>query len=101
MWGLIAVKFLPDAAWYFFIFWLPKYLNEVRGLDIHGIGAYAWIPYLFAGAGSFLGGWLSSYLLKKGLSLDISRKIPLGIAALMLPASLLITGATLNMEVGS
>ena len=99
VWGLIAVKFLPDAAWYFFIFWLPKYLNDVRGLDIQGIGAYAWIPYAFAGAGSLLGGWLSSYLLKQNFSLDLARKIPLGIAAALLPASLLITDASLNMAI--
>ncbi|HLW32127.1 MAG TPA: MFS transporter [Aequorivita sp.] len=99
VWGLIAVKFLPDAAWYFFIFWLPKYLNDVRGLDIQGIGSYAWIPYAFAGAGSLLGGWLSSFLLKKDFSLDLARKIPLGIAAALLPTSLLITDASLNMAI--
>lgn len=99
VWGIMLVKFLPDAGWYFFIFWLPKYLNDVRGLDIKGIGAYAWIPYAFAGAGSFLGGWLSSYLLKKGISLDSSRKIPLGLAAALLPASLLITEASLPMAI--
>lgn len=95
VWGLIIVKFLPDAAWYFFIFWLPKYLNDMRDIDIKGIGAYAWIPYLFAGGGSLFGGWLSSALIKKGISLDISRKIPLGLAAMMLPASLFITHAPL------
>ncbi len=99
LWGLLAIKFLPDAGWYFFIFWLPKYLNDVRDLDIHGIGSYAWIPYAMAGGGSFLGGWLSSFLLKRNLSLDLSRKIPLGIAAALLPASLLITDASLNMAV--
>lgn len=95
-WGLIIVKFLPDSAWYFFIFWLPKYLNEARGLDIQAIGSYGWAPYAFAGGGSFLGGLLSSYLLKRNLSLDMSRKIPLAVAACLLPASLLITGASLT-----
>lgn len=99
LWGLLAIKFLPDAAWYFFIFWLPKYLNDVRGLDIKAIGAYAWIPYAFAGVGSLLGGWLSSYLMKRKVSLDLSRKIPLGIAAAMLPASLFITNASLDMAI--
>lgn len=99
LWGLLAIKFLPDAGWYFFIFWLPKYLNDVRGLDIQGIGAYAWVPYAMAGAGSFLGGWLSSFLLKKNFSLDLSRKIPLGFAAALLPASLFITDASLHMAV--
>ena len=99
VWGLMAIKFLTDAGWYFFIFWLPKYLNDVRGLNIQQIGAYAWIPYAFAGAGSFIGGWLSSFLIKRNMSLDLARKIPLGIAAAMLPASLLITGASLNMSI--
>ncbi|SEL84182.1 MFS transporter [Parapedobacter koreensis] len=95
LWGLLAIKFLPDAGWYFFIFWLPKYLNDVRGLDIQGIGSYAWIPYAMAGGGSFLGGWLSSFLLRKQFSLDLSRKIPLGIAAALLPLSLFIADASL------
>ncbi len=99
LWGLLAIKFLPDAGWYFFIFWLPKYLNDVRGLDIKAIGAYAWIPYAMAGVGSFFGGWLSSFLLKRNVSLDRSRKIPLGIAAALLPASLLITDASLHLAV--
>ena len=99
VWGLLVIKFLTDAGWFFFIFWLPKYLTDVRGLNIMGVGAYAWIPYAFAGAGSFIGGWLSSHLFKRGLSLDWSRKIPLGIAAAMLPASLLIADASLNMAV--
>lgn len=99
VWGLLTIKFLTDAGWFFFIFWLPKYLTDVRGLNIMGIGAYAWIPYAFAGLGSFTGGWLSSFLLKRNLSLDRSRKISLGIAAAMLPASLLITDASLNMAV--
>ena len=99
VWTVIIVKFFPDSAWYFFIFWLPKYLNDVRGLDIKGIGAYAWIPYAFAGTGSLLGGWLSSFLLKRNFAIDVARKIPLGIAAALLPVSLLITSASLNMAI--
>ena len=94
LWGLLVMKFLTDAAWFFFLFWLPKYLNDIRGLDIQGIGAYAWIPYAFAATGSFVGGWLSSFLIKKHLSLDMSRKIALGISAMLLPASLLITSSS-------
>ena len=97
--GLLVIKLLTDSAWFFFIFWLPKYLNDVRGLDIEGIGLYAGIPYIFAAIGSFIGGWFSSYLIKKNISLDLSRKISLAIAAAMLPASLLITSASSVMYV--
>lgn len=99
VWGLMTIKFLTDAGWFFFIFWLPKYLADERGLDILGIGTYAWIPYAFAGAGSFIGGWLSSFLIKKKFTLDKSRKICLGISAAMLPASLLITNASFVMAI--
>jgi len=99
VWGIMLIKFLPDAGWYFFIFWLPKYLNDVRGLDIKGIGAYGWIPYALAGVGSLASGWLSSYLLTRNVSVDVARKIPLGIAAAMLPVSLLITDASLPMAI--
>jgi ACS family hexuronate transporter-like MFS transporter len=85
-WALVSAKFLSDSAWYFFLFWLPKYLGDVRHLDIKAIGYFAWIPYAFAGAGSLLGGWLSSFLIRCGWSLDASRRISLGIAAAMLPA---------------
>ncbi|MDW3652421.1 MAG: MFS transporter [Bacteroidia bacterium] len=98
-WGLVLAKFLSDAAWYFYIFWLPKYLADARGLDIKEIGYYAWIPFAFAGAGSFLAGWLSTYLIKKNISLDRSRKICLAIAACLMPIALFITGVPLSMAI--
>jgi ACS family hexuronate transporter-like MFS transporter len=99
IWGLVAAKSLSDSAWFFFIFWLPKYLGDVRHLNIKEIGYYAWIPYAWAGAGSFLGGWLSSYLIRPRLSVDASRKIALGIGAACMPASLLIATSPLAFAI--
>jgi ACS family hexuronate transporter-like MFS transporter len=99
VWGLISAKFLSDSAWYFFIFWLPKYLADVRKLNIREIGYYAWIPYAFAGAGSFVGGWLSSHLIQRGFSVDRSRKISLGLSASLMPASLLIATSSLRFAI--
>ena len=84
-WGIVLVKFLTDAAWYFYIFWLPKYLLVARGFDIKGIGSVAWIPFAAAGVGCLLGGGLSSWLVHRGRSIDIARKIPLGLAAAAMP----------------
>src|SRR5688572_16498064 len=97
--ALMAAKFLTDAAWYFFIFWLPKYLTDVRHLDIRQIGYFAWIPYAFAGLGSLCGGWLSSCLLRRNFSLAAARKIALGIGASMLPASLFIVASPLAFAI--
>ncbi len=99
VWGLITAKFLSDSAWFFFIFWLPKYLGDVRGLNIKQIGYYAWIPYAWAGVGSFAGGWLSSYLIRRNFSIDTSRKISLAISAACVPASLLITTSPLTFAI--
>ena len=82
---LVFAKFMSDSAWYFYLFWLPKYLYDVRGFDVKHVSYYAWIPYAASGVGSFLGGWLSSNLLSRGRSLDFSRKFVLGLSALFMP----------------
>jgi ACS family hexuronate transporter-like MFS transporter len=91
-WGLVIAKFLSDAAWYFYLFWLPKYLYDARGFDIKAVGAFAWIPYAAAGVGCLAGGWLSSWLLTRNLPLNRARKIALGASAAVMPAVLLIPG---------
>src|SRR5436190_6857087 len=70
-WGIVLVKFLTDAAWYFYLFWLPKYLLDARGFDIKGIRSVAWIPYAAAGIGCLLGGGLSSWLIHRKHSLNL------------------------------
>lgn len=44
VWGLVFGKFLSDAAWYFYLFWLPKYLYDVRHFDTRQVGYFGWIP---------------------------------------------------------
>lgn len=87
---LVFAKFMSDSAWYFYLFWLPKYLYDVRGFDVKHVSYYAWIPYAASGIGSFLGGWLSSSLLGRGRSLDFSRKFVLGLSALFMPVVMLV-----------
>ena len=87
---LIFAKFMSDSAWYFYLFWLPKYLYDVRGFDVKHVGDYAWIPYAASGLGSLMGGWLSSTLLSWGRSLDFSRKFALGLSALFMPVVMLV-----------
>lgn len=85
VWGLIIAKFLSDAAWYFYLFWLPKYLYDARGFDTKKVGAFAWIPYAAAGIGCLVGGWFSSYLVRQNYSLDVARKLALGASAAVMP----------------
>jgi ACS family hexuronate transporter-like MFS transporter len=91
VWGLVIGKCLSDAAWFFYIAWLPKYLYDVRGFDTKQVGYYAWIPYAAAGVGSLLGGSFSSWLLKRGYSLNFARKLALGASAALMPWVFLVT----------
>ena len=63
-WGLVTAKFLSDAAWFFYLFWLPKYLYDARGFDIKSVGLFAWMPNAAAGIGCLFGGSFSSYLVR-------------------------------------
>ena len=77
---IVFAKFMSDSAWYFLLFWLPKYLYDARHFDVKQVSYYAWIPYAASGVGSFLGGWFSSWLLQRGYSLDQARKMALGLS---------------------
>src|SRR6185437_10678010 len=96
LWGVILPKFLTDAAWFFLIFWLPKYLSDVRHLSLTAIASLAWIPFAVSGIGSLAGGWVSSALIRRGTSIDHSRKIALAIGAGLVPFSALITKAPVS-----
>jgi MFS transporter, ACS family, hexuronate transporter len=92
-WGIVTAKFLSDAAWYFYLFWLPKYLYDARNFDIKAVGAVAWIPNAAAGIGCLLGGWFSSHLVRKKFSVNAARKVALGLSAAVMPLILLVTRA--------
>ncbi len=99
VWGLVSAKFLSDAAWYFYLFWLPKYLYDARGFDTRQAGYYVWIPYAAAGLGCLCGGWFSSRLLRAGRSLNASRKTALGLSAAVMPLAWFITRAPVELAI--
>jgi len=89
-WAVVGAKFLSDGAWYFYLFWLPKYLFEAFQLDIKTAGSIGWIPYAASGVGCLVGGGFSSWLLKRGISVNWSRKLALGASAALMPWVMLV-----------
>ncbi len=85
VWAIVLAKFLTDAAWYFYMFWLPKYLMETFNLKFSAASGVGWIPYAASGVGCLVGGALSSRLLSRGMSVNASRKIALGFSAAFMP----------------
>jgi MFS transporter, ACS family, hexuronate transporter len=77
----IVIRFVLDPIFYFYMFWIPKYLNENQSLSLEKIGHVLWIPFLALGTGNFLGGWISDLIFRKTSDTDSARKIVMGAAA--------------------
>ena len=73
-WCILAARAMTDSAWYFYLFWMPGYFQEVRGFDLKMVGLLLWIPYFMADLGALSGAWTSSALIKRGFSVDRGRK---------------------------
>lgn len=80
-WGLVLARFVGDGAFYFFAFWLPLYLQTERGFSVLKVAFVAVIPFVFADVGSIAGGWLGQRLIRRGLSVDRSRKTMIWLGA--------------------
>ena len=85
-WGFITAKFMTDPIWWFYVFWLPSYLQQARGFTAQDLAYFSWIPYLVADGGSVLGGWLSGHWIKCGWSVSRARKTTMVIFAFCMPA---------------
>jgi len=82
-WAFAVGKFLTDPIWWFYLFWVPKFLNEKHGLTLGQLGAPLITIYLVADVGSIGGGWLSSALIKRGWSVNSARKLALLVCAIL------------------
>ncbi len=83
-WAFILGKFMTDPVWWFYLFWLPKFLDANYGIKLAGLAAPLVVIYLVADVGSVGGGWLSSYFIKRGWSVNAGRKVTMLIAALLI-----------------
>jgi len=81
-WAFALGKFISDPIWWFYLFWLPRYLQETFHLDIAQNRAPVMVAYAASCIGSVGGGWLSSAMLKGGRSLNRARKTALLVCAL-------------------
>jgi ACS family D-galactonate transporter-like MFS transporter len=76
LWGVYLGQFCLGSLFIFFLTWFPTYLVNYRGLDFIKSGFLASIPFLAAFVGVLLSGFISDFLIKKGYSMSIARKIP-------------------------
>jgi ACS family hexuronate transporter-like MFS transporter len=84
-WAVFFCRFFADPLWYFYVFWIPEFLVRERGLDLAGIGAVAWIPFVCSDIANFAGGYLTLRLQRAGWSPNRTRKTLMVGATLLSP----------------
>ncbi len=83
-WAFFLGKGLTDPVWWFYLFWLPKFLDTNYGVTLAGLAAPLIVIYVVADVGSIGGGWLSGALIKRGWSVNAGRKTTMLAAALVI-----------------
>src|SRR5271155_1114574 len=81
-WAFVAGKFMIDPIWWFYLFWIPDFLQRAHGLDLTQIRMPIVVIYVISDVGSVSGGWLSSWLIERGMTVNASRKIAMLVCAL-------------------
>jgi MFS transporter, ACS family, hexuronate transporter len=81
-WAFAVGKFMIDPIWWFYLFWIPDYLQRQHGLHLTQIGLPIVVIYVISDLGSIAGGWLSSSLIRRHFSINAARKWAMLISAL-------------------
>jgi MFS transporter, ACS family, hexuronate transporter len=81
--GICLARFVTDPIWWFFLFWLPKFLFKNYGINLNNVGLPLFTIYTISMLGGLTGGWLSSYLIKKGVTPVKARKNAIFVMALL------------------
>jgi MFS transporter, ACS family, hexuronate transporter len=82
-WAFTMARFLIDPIWWMFLFWLPDFFAKRYGLDLRNFGPPLVVVYAVSDVGSVAGGWLSSKLIRNGMSVNKARKLTMLLASVL------------------
>ena len=81
-WAFAVAKFLTDPIWWFYLFWIPGYLQTTFHLNLAQIRIPVMLAYAISIIGSVGGGWLSGALINRGMTPNVARKTAMLICVL-------------------
>jgi MFS transporter, ACS family, hexuronate transporter len=81
--GICLARFVTDPIWWFLLYWLPKFFYKTYQIDLGSIGLPLMVIYALSAGGSVFGGWLSSFLIKKGIKPISARKLAIFFLSLL------------------
>jgi MFS transporter, ACS family, hexuronate transporter len=88
VWPFLIGKMLTDPVWWFYLFWLPSYLERERGQNPLKSALLLAVIYTGSSVGSILGGWVSGFLMRKGWSVGRARMTTMLACAVCMPGSI-------------
>jgi ACS family hexuronate transporter-like MFS transporter len=89
--GICSTRFISDWVWWFFLFWIPDFLNKTHGVNINEVVLPLIIIYAVSIGGGIGGGWMSSHFIKLGKSVDYARKVTILMCALIVLPVMLVS----------
>ena len=89
--AICSTRFISDWVWWFFLFWIPDFLNKFHGVDIKEVVLPLILIYGISSVGGIGGGWLSSRFIKKGRSIGFARKTTILICAVVILPVMLVS----------
>ncbi|HEY9228304.1 MAG TPA: MFS transporter, partial [Gemmatimonadaceae bacterium] len=93
-WAFAIGKFMTDPIWWFYLYWLPKFLDARYGIKLGQVALPLIVIYLVADVGSVFGGWLSGFFMKRGWSANAGRKVTMLVAALIIVPTMFAPSAS-------
>ena len=85
LWAYVVLQALANPAWWFVVYWLPKFLGEAFNIKGVAVTPFVTAVYAIAAVGAIAGGNLSRLLLQRGYSLNQARKLTLLLCGLAMP----------------
>jgi ACS family hexuronate transporter-like MFS transporter len=92
-WAFIVGKLMADPIWWFYLYWLPKFLDAKYDVKLAQVAAPIIVVYLIADVGSVGGGWISSALIKRGWSVNRARKTTMLVMAFIIVPTAFVSRA--------
>jgi ACS family hexuronate transporter-like MFS transporter len=97
-WAFALGKLLTDPIWWFYLFWLPDFLESQYGLKGTAVSMPVAVVYTMSTVGSIWGGWLPLSFINRGWPVFKARKVSMLIyAVLVLPIVLAQAAGSINM----
>jgi ACS family hexuronate transporter-like MFS transporter len=96
-WAFLIAKFLTDPVWWFYLFWLPGFLQRSYHVDLERVAAPLVAVYAASAVGSIFGGWISSSFIKHGWAVQRARMVAMLICALAVTAVIFVPAAVSSM----